>query len=235
MGLGKTIQAISLIMSHPHPMKSLVMDPPDDPPTLPSNLHHGTLVVAPLALIRQWEGEVKNRTDRAQLSRDLRVCVHHGSGRAKDPRSLKKYDVVITTYQVLVSEYSSTTNDNMVGCFGIRWWRLILDEAHSIKNKATKGAQAACALRARYRWALTGTPVQNNLDELQSLVKFLRIEPFDNVAVWKQKIDLPMKQGKETLALQRLGALMSLIMLRRTKEVLKKDQETQEEIGRAHV
>lgn len=228
MGLGKTIQAISLIISHPHPMKSLIMDPPDDPPNLPSNLHHGTLVVAPLALIRQWEGELKNRTDRAQLSRDLRVCVHHGPGRAKDARSLRRYDVVITTYQVLVSEYSSTTDENKVGCFGIRWWRLILDEAHSIKNKSTKGAQAACALRARYRWALTGTPVQNNLDELQSLIKFLRIEPFDNIAVWKEKIDSPMKQGREALALQRLGALMSVIMLRRTKEVLMKDQDIQD-------
>ena len=102
---------------------------------------------------------------------------------------------------------------------------MILDEAHTIKNRSTKGAQAACALRARYRWCLTGTPVQNNLDELQSLIKFLRIEPFDDIAVWKQKIDRPMKQNQETLALQRLGALMSVIMLRRTKEVLKKDQQ----------
>ncbi|RPB25678.1 hypothetical protein L211DRAFT_856730 [Terfezia boudieri ATCC MYA-4762] len=218
MGLGKTIQSISLIMSHPHPMKSLVMDPPDDPPDLPSNLGYGTLVVAPLALIKQWEGELKNRTDRDQMSRPLQVCVHHGPNRAKDFKALKKFDVVITTYQVLVSEYGACTEDTKVGCFGVRWWRVILDEAHTIKNKSTKGAQAACALRARYRWALTGTPVQNNLDELQSLIKFLRIEPFDDIAVWKEKIDQPMKQGREALALQRLGALMSVIMLRRTKE-----------------
>jgi len=229
MGLGKTIQSISLILSHPHPMKSLVMDPPDDPPDLPSNLGYGTLVVAPLALIKQWEGELKNRTDREQMSRSLQVCVHHGPNRAKDYKALKKFDVVITTYQVLASEYGACTEDTKVGCFGGRWWRVILDEAHTIKNKSTKSAQAACALRARYRWALTGTPVQNNLDELQSLIKFLRIEPFDDIAVWKQKIELPMKQRKEALALQRLGALMSVIMLRRTKDVLKKDQQKEDE------
>ena len=233
MGLGKTIQSISLIMSHPHPMKSLIMDPPDDPPDLPSNLGHGTLVVAPLALIKQWEGELKNRTDREQMSRSLQVCVHHGPNRAKDYKALKKFDVVITTYQVLASEYGACTEDTKVGCFSVRWWRIILDEAHTIKNKSTKGAQAACALRARYRWALTGTPVQNNLDELQSLIKFLRIEPFDDIAVWKQKIDLPMKQGREALALQRLGALMSVIMLRRTKDVLKKDQQKEDEANTA--
>lgn len=229
MGLGKTIQSISLIISNPHPMKSLVMDPPDDPPDLPSNLGYGTLVVAPLALIKQWEGELKNRTDPAQLSRGLRICVHHGPQRAKDYKALKKYDVVITTYQVLVSEHGACTEDTRVGCFGIRWWRVILDEAHTIKNKSTKSAQAACALRARFRWVLTGTPVQNTLDELQSLIKFLRIEPFDDIAVWKQKIDLPMKQRQETLALQRLGALMSVIMLRRTKDVLKKDQQKKDD------
>ena len=214
-------------------MKSLIMDPPDDPPDLPSNLGYGTLVVAPLALIKQWEGELKNRTDREQMSRSLRVCVHHGPNRTKDFKALKKFDVVISTYQVLVSEYGACTEDTKVGCFGVRWWRVILDEAHTIKNKSTKGAQAACALRARYRWALTGTPVQNNLDELQSLIKFLRIEPFDDIAVWKQKIDLPMKQGREALALQRLGALMSVIMLRRTKEVLKKDQQKEDEADAA--
>ena len=220
MGLGKTLQSISLILNNPRPA------PGDDNYTrrkLPSELEKSTLVVAPLALIRQWEVEINEKVEH---SHSLRVCVHHGPQRTKRFQDLKKYDVVITTYQILVSEFGSSSTDAhgvKVGCFGLHWYRIILDEAHTIKNRNAKATQACYALRSEYRWCLTGTPMQNNLDELQSLIKFLRIKPYDDLREWKDQIDRPMKNGRGDVAIKRLRHYLKIFMKRRTKDILKKE------------
>lgn len=219
MGLGKTLQSISLIVSN-------TMPGPDEKGWKKhfDQVKKATLVVAPLALIRQWEAEIKEKVTK---DHELRVCVHHGPQRTKDPKVLGKYDVVITTYQILVSEHGNShpdpTKSPQAGCFGIHWFRVILDEAHSIKNRNAKATKACCALRAEYRWCLTGTPMQNNLDELQSLVHFLRISPYDDLAEWRDKIDGPLKSGKGHIAIQRLHSLLQCFMKRRTKDILKEE------------
>ena len=220
MGLGKTIQSIALMLTNPRPALSTATSVTDKK-TLPSTVGKGTLVVAPLALIKQWEGEIKNRVTENHM---LRVCVHHGPQRTKRFEDLKKYDVVITTYQILVSEHGSSSQREdgpKVGCFGIHWYRVILDEAHTIKNRNAKATQACYALRSEYRWCLTGTPMQNNLDELQSLIRFLRIKPYNDLAVWKEQITKPMSQGRGGIAIKRLQFYLKAFMKRRTKDVLK--------------
>lgn len=177
-------------------------------------------MVAPLALIRQWEQEIQEKVTK---SHRLSVCVHHGPNRTKRFQDLAKYDVVITTYQILVSEFNYTSETVKAGCFGLHWYRVILDEAHTIKNRNAKGTKACCALRSEFRWCLTGTPMQNNLDELQSLVNFLRIQPYDNLQHWRENIDKPMKNGKGHLAIRRLHALLRSFMKRRTKDILKEE------------
>ena len=82
-------------------------------------------------------------------------------------------------------------------------------------------SQAACALTARFRWCLTGTPYQNTVDDVYSLVKFLRIPPFSERSYWKERITGPSKGGRMSLALTRLRTLLRAIMIRRTKEILK--------------
>ncbi|MCJ1337976.1 hypothetical protein MMC09_003260 [Bachmanniomyces sp. S44760] len=221
MGLGKTIQSIALILSNPRPTVSIGDN--EDARKLPESVGRGTLVVAPLALIKQWEAEIKNRVSD---SHKLRVCVHHGPQRTKYISDLKKYDVVITTYQILVSEHgspSATENVPKVGCCGIHWYRVILDEAHTIKNRNAKATQACYALRSEFRWCLTGTPMQNNLDELQSLIKFLRIKPYDDLPVWKDQITRPMANGRGGVAMKRLQFYLKAFMKRRTKDILKKE------------
>ncbi|KAL2021283.1 hypothetical protein VTK56DRAFT_7362 [Thermocarpiscus australiensis] len=219
MGLGKTLQSISLIISNPMPG-------PDDKGWKKhfDQVKKATLVVAPLALIRQWETEIKEKVAK---SHELKVCVHHGPQRTKDPKVLGRYDVVITTYQTLVSEHGNSNPDPskgpQAGCFGIHWFRVILDEAHSIKNRNAKATKACCALRSEYRWCLTGTPMQNNLDELQSLVHFLRIAPYDDLAEWRKNIDAPMKSGKGHIAIRRLHTLLRCFMKRRTKDILQEE------------
>lgn len=208
MGLGKTLQSISLILSNPKP---------DDAAKL-AGVDKTTLVVAPLALIRQWEAELNEKvTD----SHKLKVLVHHGPQRTKRFEDLRRYDVVITTYQILVSEHGHSSNSLKAGCFGLHWYRVILDEAHTIKNRNAKSTKACYELRSVYRWCLSGTPMQNNLDELQSLVKFLRIRPYDDIREWKEHIEQPMKNGKGEVAIRRLHSILRCFMKRRTKEILK--------------
>ncbi|KAK4164538.1 transcription termination factor 2 [Cladorrhinum sp. PSN259] len=220
MGLGKTLQSLSLIISNPMPASS------SDKGWKKQfeQMSRATLVVAPLALIRQWEAEIK---EKVLSSKNIKVCVHHGPQRTKDPKVLTKYDVVITTYQILVSEHGNSNADHtknpQVGCFGVHWYRVVLDEAHSIKNRNAKATKACCALRSEYRWCLTGTPMQNNLDELQSLVHFLRVPPYEDLAAWRNDIDAPMKQGKGHIAIRRLHNLLRCFMKRRTKEILKEE------------
>lgn len=223
MGLGKTIQSISLILTNARPG-------PDAKPEHPKQKMPGkevskcTLVVAPLALIKQWEDEIKTKVSRSHA---LRVLVHHGPSRTKSAYELKKYDVVITTYQTLTSEHAGSNltrpDGARIGCFGVHWYRIILDEAHSIKNRNAKSTLAACALESWYRWCLTGTPMQNNLDELQSLIKFLRIKPYCELADWKTSITGPMKNGRGGLAMRRLQFFLKAFMKRRTKDILKKE------------
>ncbi|KIW49098.1 hypothetical protein PV05_10809 [Exophiala xenobiotica] len=215
MGLGKTIQSIALVLTNPKPSPEELEKTKRK---LPEGIGKGTLVVAPLALIKQWEGEMK---DRVEKDHALNICVHHGPGRTKNYRDLRKYDVVITTYQTLSSEHAGSEGSLKVGCFGVHWYRIILDEAHSIKNRNAKATKAACALNAEYRWCLTGTPMQNNLDELQSLIHFLRIKPYDDLNQWRESITKPMNSGRGGLALRRLQVYLKAFMKRRTKDILK--------------
>ncbi|EGU78489.1 hypothetical protein FOPG_00774 [Fusarium oxysporum f. sp. conglutinans race 2 54008] len=216
MGLGKTLQTISLILTNQKPAK--------DAPGWKKHfekIEKTTLVVAPLALIRQWEHEIN---DKVEKTHGLKVCVHHGPNRTKRFKELALYDVVITTYQILVSEHGNSSdaeNGLKAGCFGLHWWRVVLDEAHTVKNRNAKATKACYALNSEYRWCLSGTPMQNNLDELQSLVKFLRIRPYDDLKEWKEHIDLPLKNGRGHIAIRRLHSLLRCFMKRRTKEILK--------------
>ncbi|KAB8345962.1 hypothetical protein FH972_023014 [Carpinus fangiana] len=220
MGLGKTIQALSLILSNTRPERD---SKEATKLKIPVAAEHGTLVVAPLALIKQWEAEIK---DKVESSHTLKVKVHHGPSRTRRSEDLKKYDIVITTYEILVSEHgdSSSKDDGLkVGVMGLHWYRIILDEAHKIKNRNAKMTKGAYALKSVYRWCLTGTPMQNNLDELQSLIRFLNIKPYNDLKAWKDQIGGPMKNGRGGLAMKRLQYFLKAFMKRRTKEVLKKE------------
>ncbi|TPX25951.1 hypothetical protein DIZ76_011409 [Coccidioides immitis] len=225
MGLGKTVQTIALMLSNPRPPpgKDGEKDNPKDKAKVPDKVGKGTLIVAPVALIKQWESEIESKIE---STRRLNVGVYHGPGRAKIAKDLAKYDVVITTYGTLSSEHGGSsktkdTSDGKPGCFGIHWYRIVLDEAHTIKNRNAKSTQAVYALDSLYRWCLTGTPMQNNLDELQSLIRFLQIKPYDDLAAWRDQITRPLNNGRGGLAIRRLQIYLKAFMKRRTKDVLK--------------
>lgn len=221
MGLGKTVQSIAVIMSNPRPEKGV--EPENKKNKILPAVGKGTLIIAPLALIKQWEAEIN---DKVSKSHSLKVLVHHGPSRTKSIEKLKTYDVVITTYQVLASEHASCGEGPtglQKGCFGVHWYRVMLDEAHTIKNRNAKMTKACYEVKSHYRWCLTGTPMQNNLDELQSLIRFLRIQPYCELPSWKDAITGPMKNGRGNLAMRRLQIFLKAFMKRRTKDVLKKE------------
>uniref|UniRef100_A0A182JQY3 Transcription termination factor 2 n=1 Tax=Anopheles christyi TaxID=43041 RepID=A0A182JQY3_9DIPT len=228
MGLGKTLSMISLVL------KSAELDPDgeqlervtesdnEDEENEEPNIRGwkskgrkdyyagGTLIVCPASLMRQWEGEITNRVKRNSLA----VCVHHGTQRESKPRYLAKYDVVITTYNI-VSRESKSTAQGGSGVYGINWERIILDEAHVIRNHKSAMSEACCALKGRYRWLLTGTPIQNKEMDVYALMKFLRCTPFNDLVHWKRWID-----NKTAGGAMRLNTIMKSIMLRRTKKEL---------------
>lgn len=97
--------------------------------------------------------------------------------------------------------------------------RIVLDEAHTIRNRKTKTHRACLRLRGRFRWCLTGTPLQNHADDAQPLFAFLRAQPLDEWSVWTRAVGRPIRDGDEAgLALLRL--VLRSVSLRRTKEIL---------------
>ena len=220
MGLGKTIQMLSLLVTR----KS------DDPRC------KTTLIVAPVALLRQWKQEIQQKIKTGRHA--LTVFTHHGASKKKNFRDLQHYDVVITTYGSLASEvkklekYTFRKKNNPDArpteaerCALIDpdafWYRIILDEAQCIKNRSTQTAKGACMVNAKYRFCMTGTPMMNNITELYSLIHFLRIRPY---CVWEKfrfdfvtplKTDLEEQRKKSMRMLQ---TLCRAIMLRRTKK-----------------
>uniref|UniRef100_A0A0K8VNP8 Transcription termination factor 2 n=1 Tax=Bactrocera latifrons TaxID=174628 RepID=A0A0K8VNP8_BACLA len=219
MGLGKTLTMISLVLASKNRSEQEAGPKSDDDESDNENENEGwiskgrrdyypggTLVVCPASLVRQWEEEVDNKVKRHKLT----VCVHHGNNRDTKPKHLRTYDIVVTTYNIVSREQKSQG-----ALFGIKWQRIILDEAHVVRNHKAQMSISVCALRGKYKWALTGTPIQNKETDAYALVKFLRCTPFDELAHWKKWIDNKSAGGQ-----QRLNALMKSLMLRRTKIML---------------
>ena len=133
---------------------------------------------------------------------------------------------MITTFDIVALEYSDETDENReemrkhYGC-GLQyvdWLRVVLDEAHKIRSRKTRVFKACNALQARSRWCLSGTPVQNRLDDIYSLFMFLKLQPICDKAFWQKFIVQPLKNGNP-LGFDRLRKVMRQICLRRDKSM----------------
>lgn len=147
-----------------------------------------TLVVCPPSVFSTWITQLEEHT----IPGKLKTYMYYGD-RTKDIEELKKYDVVLTTYSTLATEDS--WSDSPVK--KIEWWRVILDEAHFIKNANAQQSQAVTNLNAKRRWAVTGTPIQNGSADLFSLMAFLRFEPFTIKSYWQRLVQRPLTQGSK--------------------------------------
>ena len=175
-----------------------------------------TLVVSPMSLLSQWRDELA----RASRPGTLRAEVYYGDGREQLAALLEHggVDVVITSYGTLASEYRRETERRGGGSvlYGVAWLRVILDEAHTIKNRSTLAARASCAVLADRRWALTGTPIQNRLTDLYSLLRFLHVEPWGDLSFFNSFLAKPFA-NQSPRALEIVQAILSSILLRREK------------------
>ncbi|XP_067322715.1 transcription termination factor 2 [Anolis sagrei] len=232
MGLGKTLTMIALVLAQKLKQrekgkmkeKKLEVWMSRKDSTVINSC--STLIVCPASLIHHW----KNEIERHVRSGNLKVCLYHGPNRIKNTTVLSEYDVVVTTYTILAKEIPTQKEETEAAAEDfvvqdkslpfsplpwIHWARIILDEAHNIKNPKVQASMAACKLRATARWAVTGTPIQNNLLDMYSLLRFLRCSPFDEFKVWRNHVDNNTRKGGERLAI-----LTRSLLLRRTKDQL---------------
>ncbi|XP_028777137.1 DNA repair protein RAD5A-like, partial [Neltuma alba] len=248
MGLGKTIMTIALLVAHSGTggsSSSQLMDQPlsesevNDMVQNSSNVpkkankfssfdklrkqrnaltNGGSLIICPMTLLGQWKAEIETHVQTGSLS----LYVHYGQSRPKDAKTLAQSDVVITTYGIVASEFSGENAEDNGGLFSIRWFRVVLDEAHTIKSSKSQISMATSALIADRRWCLTGTPIQNNLEDVYSLLRFLRIEPWGHWAWWNKLVQKPFEEGDER-GLKLVQSILKPIMLRRTKHSMDRD------------
>ncbi len=192
MGLGKTIQLLSLISAQDVSAQTHGRGP--------------TLLVCPMSLVGNWQREA------ARFTPDLRVHVHHGADRL-DGESLASalagVDLVITTYGVATRDRAALSQ--------LTWSRVVCDEAQNIKNHATKQARAIRGLPAAARIALTGTPVENRLSELWSIMEFTNPGLLGPAEKFREKYAIPIERHGSPDAARALVRLTQPFVLRRLK------------------
>ncbi|KAI9824431.1 MAG: hypothetical protein M1832_001966 [Thelocarpon impressellum] len=222
MGLGKTLSILSLVLSTLDDATAWSRKKPpapksaDEVPLMRNS--KTTLLVSPLSTIANWEEQIKTHVREGTLS----YYVYHGSNRCNDLARLARYDLVITTYSVVSSEFDRRSKKMKRGgavspLEQTNWFRIVLDEGHMIREQSTRQSKAICSLSAQRRWAVTGTPVQNRLDDLGALIKFLRIKPFDEKGGFVQFILSPFKNADPEI-LPKLRLLVDSVTLRRLKD-----------------
>ncbi|WP_245933675.1 DEAD/DEAH box helicase [Arthrobacter livingstonensis] len=190
MGLGKTIQLLALeaVRREEHP---------DAGPTL---------LVCPMSLIGNWEAEA------AKFAPGLRMRVHHGSDRLRGEdfgAGLVGIDMLVTTYTTLTRDLEQFE--------GVTWNRVVLDEAQAVKNRLSLAAKAVRRLTATHRIALTGTPVENRLGEMFSIMDFLNPGILGSAELFRTRYSIPIERHRDAAAAERVRAITRPYLLRRVK------------------
>jgi len=191
MGLGKTIQTLALLLHEKE---------------LNGNLPGPVLLVCPTSVMTNWQREAQ------RFAPSLRLLIHQGSERLRDEAFRKaalESDLVVTSYALLRQDQALLES--------IEWFGVILDEAQNIKNPAARQTQAARRLSAQFRLALTGTPVENRLEDLWSIMQFLNPGYLGSLEQFRRDFALPIQRFGNQEAAQRLRNLVTPFILRRVK------------------
>lgn len=204
MGLGKTLQALALLHAitseqpgrDRNPAVALVRS---TPPAPASSTRGVSLVVCPASLLENWRREC------VRFTPELHVFVHHGGNRLEGASSFRRYDLVITSYGTLARDQALFSEVDLE--------LIIADEAQHIKNRRSQNAAALRALRARSRFLLTGTPIENSLEDLRSLFEFL-------LPGYLMKVPAGLRSDERAWYDDRLRAQTAPYILRRTKQAV---------------
>ncbi|KAK5633502.1 hypothetical protein RRF57_009216 [Xylaria bambusicola] len=227
MGLGKTLSMLALICT------SLDYESPTEVGN-PTREHQGTLIIAPKSTIGNWVQQVEEHIH----ERGIRITVYHGSNRKSLNNQFGNFDIIITTYETVRTEF--TARGGAGPLFSWKWLRVALDEGkyiivhseflylikpHHIRNRSSQTFRTVCNLSSRYRWCLTGTPIHNSLDDYGSLLSFIRVFPFINRPNFHSWVVKPVEE-KNPLGIERLQRLIRATCLRRMKEKILSSDET---------
>ncbi|MFK7759511.1 MAG: DEAD/DEAH box helicase [Phycisphaerales bacterium] len=191
MGLGKTIQMIALI-AHERSITDQRIDP--------------TLLVVPMSVIGNWVKEFE------RFAPSIKVQVHHGVDRPQGDafvEACSKSDVIVTTYALVHRDNEFITN--------VKWGRMVLDEAQFVKNPAAKQSISVRSLNVPRRIAMTGTPVENRLSELWSIMDFLNPKYLGASGSFRKKFALPIERHRDQIKMDKLRTMVRPFILRRVK------------------
>uniref|UniRef100_UPI002102BF62 DEAD/DEAH box helicase n=1 Tax=Paractinoplanes polyasparticus TaxID=2856853 RepID=UPI002102BF62 len=204
MGLGKTAQTLSLLLAERADASSTsesavpeFLQPPEVAPTL---------LICPMSLVSNWHKEA------AKFAPSLRVYVHHGGTRQRGAdfdAAVRSADLVVTTYGTAVRDLEALRS--------VHWGRVVCDEAQAIKNSGTRQAQAVRAVPARSRLALTGTPVENHLAELWSIMDFCNPGLLGPAKRFRRRFQEPIEVRQDEDAAAALKRATGPFVLRRLK------------------
>ncbi|KAK1971833.1 hypothetical protein LY78DRAFT_625065 [Colletotrichum sublineola] len=220
MGFGKTLAMITLVASDSY--NTALSDAPRLPGALGEESCGLTLIVVPPALLGTWEEELTKHTEPQRLPWSL----YHGKARQRQTGKLANVMILLTTYHTVSTEWRTGAGRASSILFTTRWRRVILDEdqlthlTHYIRNSDSKMARAVCALDSVSRWAVTGTPIQNHLNDLATLLKFLSAYPYNEKRVFDADISHMWKAGDADKAVKRLKRLAGCLLLRRPRKTV---------------
>jgi hypothetical protein len=190
MGLGKTVQLLALLLAE----------------RASGDGGAPTLLVCPMSLLANWQREAE------RFAPGLRVHVHHGADRA-DAETLRavaaESDLVLTTYALAARDQEALAE--------VKWGRVVLDEAQNVKNSGARQTRAVRSFRAPRRIALTGTPVENRLAELWSILEFLNPGLLGSAAEFRRRFATPIEKHRDADRAAQLQRLTRPFILRRLK------------------
>ncbi|MBL4675884.1 MAG: ATP-dependent helicase [Mucilaginibacter sp.] len=191
MGLGKTIQTLSLLQKHKEDAEN-------------AGGKSTSLIIMPTSLIYNWLNEAR------KFAPQLRIMVHTGAFRYKSAEVFANYDLVITTYGI------SRIDIEMFKAYFFEY--VILDESQNIKNASSKSFQAVRQLKSRFKLILSGTPVENSVNDLWTQMSFINPGLLGSQQFFQNEFVTPIEKKKDEEKARKLQAIIKPFVLRRTKE-----------------
>ncbi len=177
--------------------------------SLNQNFIRTSLIIVPNSLVFNWQNEAKKFTP------NLKVLIYTGTQRIKNTKYFNNYDLIITTYGTARVDIDILKQH--------QFNYIILDESQSIKNAGSQSSKAVRLLRSNYKLVLTGTPIENGVQELWSQLSFVNPGLLGNLNSFNERFVTPIEKGKDEFKMQQLKAIIKPFVLRRTKDQVAKD------------
>lgn len=216
MGLGKSLQTIATLLfakenkrNNAPVLTGRQISVFDAEPTESFLNPLQAILVLPASLVYNWQNEWK------KFTHGITVYAYIGSGRIKDLRILKRYDVILTTYQTVAKDIDLLEQ--------MTWEYAVLDESQYIKNKESDAFKAVNRLDARHKISLSGTPIENSLSDLWAQMQFINPSILKSYSFFDRTFIKPIEKGQSAVQKEALRALVQPYLLRRTKNEVAKD------------